>query len=278
MNNTYRFTVGAFQCLAINDGTVTGNADLLFANAPQDKLQRVHRQYGLNPAVLPSTWTCLLIETPTNRVLIDTGLGAGGEHGGQLLPGLQSAGVGPEDIDTVVLTHAHADHIGGCVDSDGNLVFPQATFYMSHAEWQFWTSDATLAQAPDWAAAVARQKLPPLAARLTTIDSEADIVPGIRAIPAPGHTPGHIAVEITSRGSSLLNLADVALHPLHIEFPEWVARVDMAPEQTVRTRQTLFQRAADRETAVLAFHFHPFPSLGHIVKQTAGWQWRPVPE
>lgn len=274
MGNSYRFKIGDFQCLALNDGNFIGNAEMLFTNAPQEKLLQVLQNYDLNADHLPSTWTCLLVKTPTNVVLVDTGLGTGGEYGGQLLPLLHEEGFQPQDIDTVILTHAHGDHIGGCVDKIGRATFPEATYYMWQDEWDFWTTETTLQKAPEWAANLARQKLPPLANQLKTVDSETEIVTGIRAVAAPGHTVGHMAVEVESGGEYLLAIIDVALHPIQIEHPEWYAQLDQIPEQTIATRQTIYQRAAEKKALVLAFHFPPFPSLGYISKQEGRWKWQ----
>lgn len=273
MSDSYHFKIGDFQCLAVNDGDFVGNADMLFANAPKEELLQVLQLYGLKPDHLPSTWTCLLVKTPTNVVLVDTGIGAGGEYGGQLLPILHEEGIQPQDIDTVILTHAHPDHIGGCVDGAGNVTFPEAKYYMWQDEWDFWTAETNLKKVPEWAANIARHRLPPLAEQLKTINNETEIVPGIRAIAAPGHTAGHMAVEVVSRGEHLLDMVDAALHPIQIEYPEWYAQLDQFPEQTVATRQAIYQRAAEKNALVLAFHFPPFPSLGHITRQNGGWKW-----
>jgi len=276
MGDSYRFKIGDIQCLAVNDGGVIGKADMLFTNAPEEELLQVLQRYGLKPDHLPSTWTCLLVKTSAHVVLVDAGLGTDGEYGGQLLPILRREGFEPQDIDTVILTHAHPDHIGGCVDSAGQVTFPEATFYMWQDEWDFWTTETNLKKVPEWAAAVARQKLPPLAEQLKTVDQETEIVPGIGAIAAAGHTAGHIAIEVESRGEYFLDIVDVALHPIQLEYPEWYARLDQFPEQTVATRQAIYQRAAEKNALVLAFHFPPFPSLGHISGQAERWKWQPL--
>lgn len=274
MSDSYRFNIGDFQCWAINDGNIAGNSAMLFANAPEDELLQLLRRYDLQPDHLPSTLTCLLIKTPTNVVLVDTGFGLGQAQGGQLLPTLRAEGFQPEDIDTVILTHAHPDHVGGGVDDAGQITFPQATYYLGRVEWDFWTGE----HAPKWAAGLVRGKLRPLASQLKLIDAGAEIVPGIRVLAAPGHTIGHLAVEVESEGEFLLDMVDTTTHPIQIEYPEWYGRIDQLPEQTVATRQALYQRAAKKNALVLAFHFPPFPSLGRLAKSGERWQWQPWPK
>ena len=276
MENRHRFTVGAFNCLAIKDGGYGGSAAQLFTNAPEEALARALQTHDLSPESLPSTWTCLLVETEEHLVLIDTGGGqAAGSNGGQLGQALAAEGLGANEVDTVILTHGHGDHIGGCVDGDGRPAFPQARYVMWQSEWDYWRSEENLAAMSEWAARVARNCLLPVAPQLETIDVEEEIVPGIRAVAAPGHTVGHMALEISSAGETLLNLADAALHPIHLEHPEWVAAFDGDPEQTVATRRALCRRAAEQGMSVLAFHFAPFPSLGRIRADGDAWRWAP---
>jgi len=274
MTETYRFRIGNFQCIAINDGGFVGNADMLFANAPQDELAQALDKYGQAADVLPSTWTCLLVRTESKTVLIDTGIGSTGTDGGKLLDSLQQEGVAPQDVDVIILSHAHGDHILGCVRKDGELTFPNANYVMSKDEWEFWTNEENLKIAPQWAANTARRVLPALSERMRVVAGRGTAVPGIDVLPAPGHTFGHIALEIMSEGERLLYLADAALHPIHIEYPHWTAVLDQFPEQTVQTRRALYQRAAQLQSLVLLFHFTPFPSLGSIVKVGASWKWK----
>ena len=272
----FHFRVGAFDCLVINDGNISGNAEMLFVNAPAQQLAKVLHAHALDPEHLPSTWSCLLVKTADHVVLIDTGLGSGQPVGGHLLPILAEEGVSPTDIDTVILTHGHGDHIGGCVTESGDPAFPKATYFMGKDEWLYWMSEATLAQESDSTADFARRKLLPLTAVLQTVEDGQEIVPGIRVVAAPGHTVGQTAVQIESDGEQLLFLADVALHPIHVEHPDWVSRMDADPAQTVLTRQKMFQWAVDHNALVLAFHFPPFPSLGRIVPKGNGWKWNAI--
>ena len=276
MSDSYHFKIGDFQCWAINDGDNIGTSDFLFVNAKVEELDHVLKQYELTPDHIPSTLTCLLIKTPTNLVLIDTGMGPGEQIGGRLLPILASEGFHPQDIDTVILSHVHPDHINGVVDEIGQLTFPQAAFYIWQDEWDFWTTESTLQNVPQWAASTARQKLPPLADHLKKINEETEIVPGVRVVRAPGHTVGHIAVEIQSQGEILLDIVDAALHPIQVIYPEWTAAIDQDPQLTAATRHSLYQRAMDTNALVLGFHFPPFPSLGRITMENGRYRWTPL--
>ena len=277
MDNHYHFEVGDFSCLAINDGGINATAEMLFMNAPEGELGQVLQEHGVAPDRLPSLWTCLLVKTGEHLVLIDAGenncLGYGG---GQLWPALAAAGVKTSDVDTVILTHGHPDHIGGCVDADGEPAFANARHVMWQAEWDYWRSEATLERMPEIWARTARSHLPPIAPQMDTINAEEEIVPGIWAVAAPGHTVGHMALKITSAGETVLNIADAALHPIHLEHPEWASVLDNDPEQTAMTRRALCQHAVEVEALVLAFHFMPFPSLGRIVERGNAWEWAPV--
>ena len=288
-NETFRFKTGKLECIAVSDGTLTyapptfpPPATLLFANAPRERLEQALLEHNLQPeqwVEWTSPYICLVVNTGDHLVLADTGAGDLAPTTGRLLQNLEAEGIAPEDIDTVILTHGHPDHIGGNTDAEGKPAFPNARHIIWKDEWDFWTSEQAEQRLDEHLREVlvkfARDNLPPIQGQVDLFDRETEIVPGIRAVAAPGHTPGHMALEISSEGEQLLCISDVALHPIHLEQPDWYAVVDFAPEQVVATRRRLLGMAAARKALVLAFHF-PFPGLGRIVQKGEGWQWQPV--
>jgi glyoxylase-like metal-dependent hydrolase (beta-lactamase superfamily II) len=279
----YQFDLGTFQCYAVSDGTykVGDPAPTLFSNAPQAQLEEVLHRHSIELAQwseVINTYTCLLIDTGRQRVLIDTGAGTLGPSTGQLLKNLQTIDVAPMDIDVVVLTHGHPDHIGGTMNDAGRTVFPNARFFMWRTEWEFWTaSSATVQGNPmlEYMASFAQHHLFPIQSQTTLLEEEGEIVPGIHAIAAPGHTPGHMALRIGSGEQQLLYVADAVLHPVHIEHPEWFAVVDLYPEQVVETRRDLLCSAATEHSLVAAFHIQ-FPGIGYVIQDGEGWRWQPL--
>jgi glyoxylase-like metal-dependent hydrolase (beta-lactamase superfamily II) len=288
-NETFSFKIGDFECIAVSDGTHTYTppifpppATFLFSNAPKESLEQALREHNLQPEQWVewiSPYICMVVNTGEHRVLVDTGADGLDPNTGKLLQNLQAERIAPEDIDTVILTHGHPDHIGGNTDTEGKPAFPNARYVMWKDEWNFWTSEQAELQLDEHGKEVllkfARNNLPPIQGQLDLIDREMEIVPGIHAFAAPGHTPGHMALAISSGGEQLLCISDTALHPIHVEHPDWYAVVDFAPQQVVTTRRRLFKRAANEKALVLGFHF-PFPGLGHVIPKGEGWQWQPI--
>jgi glyoxylase-like metal-dependent hydrolase (beta-lactamase superfamily II) len=187
---------------------------------------------------------------------------------------MKAAGIEPAEIDTVVITHAHPVHVGGTLDDEGKPVYANARYFISKDEWKFWTSEIAMAKAPVRHVAIARKYLGAVQDRLSLLSHEFEILPGIDAIPAPGHTPGHMVVRVSSGGEQLLYISDTALHPLHLEHPDWTPIYDIIPEKAAASRRRILDRAAEEKVLVIGQHFPPFPSLGYVVKKGEGWLWR----
>ena len=281
----HRFKVGDFECMAVSDGTFAYPDHSFFVNAPKERLEQVLREHNIQPGEIITPWTCLLVNTGRQRVLVDTG---GGPEAtrlvpsvGKLLQNLEAEGIEPGDIDVVILTHGHPDHIGGNTDAEGKPAFPKARYVMWKDEWEFWTSEPDLGQLEveeslkQLMLTFARSNLPPIEGQLDLVDRESEVVPGIRAVAALGHTPGHMALAISSGSKQLLCISDALLHPIHMEQADWYPAFDLVREQAMVTKRQLMDRAAAEKALVLAFHF-PFPGLGHVIQREKGWQWQPI--
>jgi glyoxylase-like metal-dependent hydrolase (beta-lactamase superfamily II) len=266
----YRFKLGDFECVSLSDGSVDYPPRNFFANVPIEQVEVALRQRNLPIEYVTTPYTYLYVEASEHRVLVDMGAGSLGPRTGRLVESMAAAGINPAEIDTIAITHAHPDHIGGTLDDQGRLVYANAHYYIWKDEWEFWFSELAQARTPEMFVTCARTNLRPLQARVTLLDRESEIVPGVRAVPAPGHTPGHMVVEVRSAGQLLLYIGDTVLYPLHLEHPDWLPIYDIVPEQAAPSKRAIFDRAAEEKAWVIGQHFPPFPSLGHVVKEGEG--------
>lgn len=259
------FTLGEYRGVILDVGHFTINAATLFANAPADLLAAALKKWRFDADGLVFRMKPLLIDTGRNRVLIDPGTG---DDPGRLLSALKAEGIDPGTVDTVIVTHGHADHYSGCIDAQGRPAFPQARYYMQRAEWQHWLSDPN--PEPHHAETF-RRLLVPLQDRFTLLDGDAEIVPGITAEITPGHSPGHMIVVI---GGRLVCVADMLVNVIYVAHPDWFAAFDVQAAEVVQGRKALIKRLAREHLWVYGYHFAT-PGTGRIVADGAAWQWMP---
>lgn len=281
VKDSYSFKVGDLECLVISDGDFAIPHHEIFTNAPVSSVEQLLGKHGLKPGGIAIKATCSLVKTGQKLVLLDTGFGPDFEPDvGKLVENLQAEGIKPTDIDIVILSHAHLDHLGGNTDAEGKPVFSNARYIISKDDWEFWTQEANLATLREDSfkqeqIAAVRKNLLPIQDRFDIVDYETEILPGIKAIAAPGHTPGHMMLAISSGNERLLCTFDVAHYPFQLEQPGWYFVGDIIPERAVLTRRQVLNRASTDKVLVMACHF-PFPGLGHIIKDGETWTWQPI--
>ena len=272
----YRLNLGDFECVSLSDGSVDYPLKNFFANVSIEKVEEALRQRNLPVEYVTTPYTYLYVDTGEHHALVDMGAGSLGPRTGQLLHSMRAAGIDPAEIDTVLITHAHPDHIGGTLDGQGRPVYANAHYHIWKGEWEFWFSRLAETKTPEHFVTCARTNLEPLRDRMTLLDREGEVVPGIGVLAAPGHTPGHMVVSVSSGSERLLYIGDTVLYPLHLEHPDWLPIYDIVPDEAEPSKQRIFDMAAEEQAWVIGQHFPPFPSLGHVVKAGDGWQWQPI--
>ena len=274
----YRFKVGAFEVTAIADGTLALEAGL-FPRAGEDKAaaDRLLAAAGLAAGPIPTFVNTYLINTGDRLVLIDTGTAtAMGPALGKLPAHLRAAGIDPATIDVVALTHLHPDHANGLAP-DGKPAFPNAEIVVTEAEHAFWTDEGIMSRAPKdvqvfFQAAQAAVK--PYAARTRRIVS-GEVVPGIVAEPAPGHTPGHVMYRVASGPEQLLVFGDI-VHVAAFQFakPEWSLAFDSDQAAARETRKRVFDMVSADRIPVAGMHL-AFPGIGRVMRAGEAYSFMP---
>ena len=277
----YRFKVGDFEVTALHDGAAFRPVKEGFIkNAP---LPEVHDALAANfwqDNQIHIPFTILAVNTGSKLVLIDTGFADNaGPALGQAGKNMTAAGLDPKNVDTVIISHFHPDHINGLRNKDGSAVYPNAEVMVPEAEWAFWMDDGNMSRAPkgmQGAFGVTRRVFTPIAKDVKPYRWNEEIVPGITTVDANGHTPGHTAFVIASGNGKHLVLSDTTNNPLiFARHPDWQVQFDMDGNQAVATRKQLLDMAAAERMRV-SFYHAAFPATGFIAKQGNGYDFVPA--
>jgi glyoxylase-like metal-dependent hydrolase (beta-lactamase superfamily II) len=284
----YRFRFGDYEVTVVSDGALPlGKAEDAFLGAGPGEVNAMLRAALLDPANALLEQNAVILNTGRHLILFDTGMGDSmgaasqmfGPTTGRLLRNMRAAGIEPAQIDMVVLSHAHCDHCWALVDAQGNRNFPNAQVAISEADLAYWTNDANI-RGPAFMEPFirgAQKNLNAYRDRLVMVRDGAEVLPGVTAISAPGHTVGHTIYAIASGPRVMIYTGDLAHHHvLLLQRPLLEFAYDTDPKLSAQTRARLLERFATDQTQVLSYHF-PWPGLGNVVKAGQGYAWMPAP-
>jgi glyoxylase-like metal-dependent hydrolase (beta-lactamase superfamily II) len=272
--------VGAFTVTALHDGVFVRDRPAGFIKDVDDaEVDRVFMQAGYGSGKLVLSFTAFAVEAADRLILIDAGFGENGPPStGRLTVNLAAAGYASEQVESLLISHFHGDHISGLVTKDGSAVYPNAKVHVPRPEWDFWMDDGRMADAPDGLRPnfeLCRKVFGALDGQICQFDWDDEILEGITALGVAGHTPGMAAFDIRSDGERLLYVADVSNNPaIFARQPAWRAAFDMDGDAAVSTRKRVFDAVSVDNTRVAYFHA-PFPGLGHIVRQGESYVYVP---
>ena len=278
----YRMTLGQFEITALYDGAIFLESKLLKGAKPTDINRLLARMFANSPHMQTAV-NAYLINTGEHLVLVDAGAAKlFGPGLGYVLTNMKAAGYDPALVDTVIITHMHGDHVGGLNDQEGKPLFPQATIFVSQTENDYWLSEEKAAAAPEQARpffTMAHNAAAPYLAsgHWKTFVPGAALVPGVKAVEAPGHTPGHTAYAVESAGQKLLIWGDI-VHAHAVQFAKPDVSIDFDTDQklAIATRKAIMKEMAASHSLVAGMHL-PFPGIGHVRAEGKGrYAWVPV--
>ena len=276
----YRLKVGDLEVTALFDGP--GVFDVNWLNGEKTR-EGVRKALHDDPHTLDVADTGYLVNTGKQLILVDAGSGTwfGGAKFGHLAGNLRSAGYTPEEVDIVLVTHLHSDHIGGLTTPDGKIVFPNADIYVAKADSDFWLSPEIAANAPkdaqqffQSAQSIAAPYIK--AGKWHTFSDSDQIVDGMQIVPLRGHTPGHTGYEFSSQGKKILFWGDV-MHVQRLQLPDPKITVvfDVDPTAALATRDQLLRKLANEDVLIAGPHML-FPGLGRLHNESGTYRWAPV--
>jgi glyoxylase-like metal-dependent hydrolase (beta-lactamase superfamily II) len=279
----YRYKLGDFEIIQLMDGARTFPiADNFVVNASKDEAIKAAAAAYMPDGKVTIPFSPMIINTGSKLVAIDTGNGLGANAAskgavGQARFNMEAAGIDPKQIDIVVISHFHGDHIGGLKNADGSPAYPNAEIKVPATEWAFWKDDANAEKANPFNKAQfpnAKKMIDGL--KFTPYESDKEVAPGITSLATPGHTPGHTSFVVASGPKKIFVQSDVTNIPsLFIRNADWQAVFDNDPQLTIATRHKVYDMVAAEKLTVVGYHF-PYPCVGHVEKDGTGYRLVPV--
>jgi len=273
----YRFGFGDAEVTVVSDGPLPlGPPKGTFTGASEDEIKKMLTDNFLSPDNIVLEQNSPIVNMGDKLVLFDTGMGTSKMFGattGRQQKSMMEAGIKPEDIDAVVFSHAHIDHIGGVVDESGKVLFPNAQFYIAQSDLDFWTDEGKLGGAMKDFVVHARKNLLPVRDRLHFFKDGQEFLPGVQALAAPGHTVGHTIFMVSSGGKSFAFLGDLTHHAiLLLEKPRMQFSYDTDPAQAAESRVKMLDMLAANKIPVMSYHY-AWPGYGHVAKTGEGFHY-----
>lgn len=276
----YKVKLGEMEILSIQDGIIPMQKGFFLGE--EAKIKALLEESGQSGDVIPAPISAFIIKTPQKTILIDSGMGIIDMMGpgfGNLANGLALAGISPADIHTVVLTHCHPDHIGGMMTSDGKKAFPEAEVVLAEAEAAFWTDEGIMNQAPENMKGLfqfVQNTLKTYGDQISRVSTGKEITSGVTLQTAPGHTPGHSIIDVSSGSEKITIVADL-LHnaDLFTAYPEIGFGFDVDKTQAAETRKKLFAQLASEKSLIMGSHLH-FPGIGRILAHGSAYRYSPA--
>ncbi|MCJ9700763.1 MULTISPECIES: MBL fold metallo-hydrolase [unclassified Bradyrhizobium] len=277
----HRFVLGDAEVTVISDGPLPlGDPSGTFTGVPKEEVKKMLADNFLSPDNVVLEQNSPIVNTGDKLILFDTGMGSSKMFGattGRQQKSMAEAGIKPGDIDAVVCSHAHIDHIGGIVDEGGKPLFPNAQIYISQTDFDFWTDEGKLGSTVKDFVVHARKNLLPVRDRIVFFKDGQEFLPGVQALAAPGHTVGHTIFTVSSAGKSFAFLGDLSHHSvLLLERPRMEFSYDTDPKQAAESRVKLLTMLAANKIPVMSYHF-AWPGYGHVAKAGDGFRYYPEP-
>ena len=277
----YRFKVGGFTVTTVYDGYRDIPLQGFVRNAPLDEVQKVLADSFLSTETYRIPFTVTFVDTGKQLVVFDAGNGVtpAGATNGRMIENMRAAGIDPAKVEVVIQSHFHGDHVNGLTNAEGGRAFPNAEVVVPATEWAWWSDAGNETRTPEGQRpnfANAAKRFAPYNSRVRQVADGAEVIPGIRAMAAYGHTPGHTLYHVADGSAEMVFLADITNRPeLFARRPDFHAVFDFDPVMAEASRRKVFDRISADRVRVTGYHF-PFPANGYVTKEGNGYRFVPA--